>query len=148
RGVERAQRHGLLRWQLCAAVQLENEQSRHVADRPGNLGENPRGECPYTAPTREHRNVLLAFDRVSDGRGDDAGLHAGRPEFRTARCIVSRKFLGGVALEYEAAARRQHAAIPGSLEVHAPTLLLRYGVPGDECALGCRLYRSADVGIG
>src|SRR2546421_10964450 len=51
--VERGQRDGGLGWEPCARSQPKDEQSRHIADRSRNLGEDARGQRPYAAPARQ-----------------------------------------------------------------------------------------------
>src|SRR5512142_2317929 len=86
--VEGPRRDSRLGRKLRAGTQLEDEQPGYVANRPAYFGADTRSQRPDAAPTREHRHVLLAAERVGDGSGNDTGLHVARPEFRAARSVV------------------------------------------------------------
>ena len=78
-------------------------------------------------------DVLLVPDHESRRRRHDARLSQGRPQLLAGGVVKGSQFAGAIALEHQAARRRQYAAGARAARMHhAPDFLLRHRIPGLE----------------
>ena len=117
---------------LRLTAQLEHQEPRDIAHRRKVIEQiaidrNSIG----AAPSGQHGDILLAINRVSDRRCDNAGLRGKAPKLVACCGAISVKLASCCALEDKAAARCQQSAIPRAGMFNRPFRLLRDGIPRD-----------------
>ena len=149
RRVERQFGKGRLGRQGRLPPELEDEQARHVAHRCLALDQVAVDRQRIgPAPARQHRDILLAIDRVGDRRRDHAGLGGKAPQLLAGARIIGVELASRGALEHEAAAGRQQAAVPGAGVLDRPAGLLRHRIPRHQHPAQASGHLLAEAAIG
>ena len=105
--------HGRLRERGCSTESERDDPPRRLV---GPVG------------AHEHRDVLLAVDLVSHGRGADRAVGVEAPEPLAGIRVVGGEHAGAIALEHEAGGGREEPAAIGHGVAHGPAHLARHGI--------------------
>src|ERR1700676_4960009 len=101
----------------------------------GNSCQSAAQDGVTSAPSCQHRDILLAVDFIGHRAADDSGLDRHRPELLAVVRSIGAELPCRITLEHKIPRSGHYAAVPGTHVLNAPHFLLVDWIPCEKKSL-------------